>query len=478
VRILLATPEAVPYAKTGGLADVAGALPKALRARGHEVDIFMPLYRAARHRAGELRGPVATLSIEILERRAEGRVFEAEGPGGVGVFFLECDPYFDRDQLYGGPQGDFQDNAERFVFLSRAVVEFALARGEGGQGRPPAPIDLLHVNDWQTALVRTLITIHNLAYQGLFWHWDMKLTGLDWSLFTPERLEFYGKVNFLKGGIVYADAINTVSRTYAREIQSVEHGCGLEGVLRNRAADLYGILNGADYDVWNPETDGLLPANYGPADTGPKRACKDALQRELGLEPESGKPVIGMVTRLADQKGLDIFASALDEIMALDLQVALLGTGDERYHRLFGDFSEQYRGKLGVQLKFDERLAHLIIAGADMFLMPSRYEPCGLNQLYGLKYGTVPIVRATGGLADTVVDATRKGDAGTGFVFHEYAAHALAETVARAVACFGDKRRWKKIVANGMAQDWSWARAASEYEDLYARTIAKRRAGS
>jgi starch synthase len=489
VRILFATPEALPFAKTGGLGDVTGTIPRHLRAMGHDVAVVMPLYRAARAKAKDLRGPLGSFVIDVHDRRAEGRIFEATAPGGVPFYFVECDPYFDRPQLYGTAEGDFPDNAERFTFFSRSVLELLSALS----ATQAPPFDLLHVHDWQTALVpvylrtlyaerpfapplATLLTIHNLAYQGLFWHWDMKLTGLDWSLFTPERLEFYGKVNFLKGGIVFADAINTVSRTYAKEIQTVEFGYGLEGVLRARAQDLTGILNGVDYDEWNPETDPLIPAHYGPADATPKATCKAVLQAEFQLRADPAVPLIGMVTRLADQKGLDIFAKAIDEIMALELQVAILGTGDERYHRLLMELADQYREKLAVRLAFDNRLAHLVEAGADMFLMPSRYEPCGLNQLYSLKYGTVPIVRATGGLADTITDVLRNGDSANGFVFQDYSPHALAETVARAVACFGDKRRWKKIMATGMAQDWSWSRSAAEYADLYARIIAKRRA--
>jgi starch synthase len=491
---LLATPEAVPFAKTGGLADVTGTIPKHLRLMGHDVAVVMPLYRMARAKARDLGEPVSSFAIDVHDHRVEGRVFRSTAPDDIPFYLVECDRYFDRPQLYGTPEGDFPDNAERFTFFSRAVLELASALSERlPDGTRPAPIDVLHLHDWQTALVpvylrtiyagrafardtATLLTIHNLAYQGLFWHWDMKLTGLDWSLFTPERLEFYGKVNFLKGGIVYADAISTVSRTYGREIQTVEFGCGLEGVLRNRAADLSGILNGVDYDEWAPEHDPLIPASYGPADTAPKAASKALLQREFGLREDAATPLIGMVSRLVDQKGLDIFARALDEIMALDLEIAILGTGDERYHRLLTDLAEQYRGKLAVRLAFDNRLAHLVEAGADMFLMPSRYEPCGLNQLYSLKYGTVPIVRATGGLADTISDVSKNGEGANGFTFQEYSAQALAETVARAVACFGDKRRWKKIMSVGMAQDWSWKRSAEEYSELYARIVQKRRA--
>ena len=486
MKILLASSEAVPFAKTGGLADVVGAIPKQLRGAGHDIRIIMPLYRAARLRAKDAIA-LATLRVEIAGQMVEGRLLESRSATEAPFYFIECDKYFDREQIYGTAQGDFPDNAERFIFFSRAVLEALPAMG--------TRFDLIHVHDWQTALIpvylrtlyadragardtATLLTIHNLAFQGVFWHWDMKLTGLDWSLFTPERLEFYGKINFLKGGIVFADAINTVSRTYAKEIQTVEFGAGLEGVLRNRSQDLSGILNGVDYDEWSPDRDRLTPAPFTAEDLSGKAVCKEGLQKEFGLNVEPAVPVIGMVSRLDDGKGLDILASAMDEIMALDLELVILGTGHDRYHRLLGDLAEQYRGKLGVRLAFDNRIAHMIEAGADMFLMPSRYEPCGLNQLYSLRYGTLPIVRSTGGLADTIHDASKgNGEGANGFSFQDYTGPALAGTVARAVALFGDKRKWKKLVANGMAQDWSWARAAREYEALYQRVIDKRRGG-
>ncbi len=487
-RVLLAASEVVPFAKTGGLGDAVGAIATRLRARGHDVRTVLPLYRSVRDRCGaELRPTGLELDVPLQDRMVKGRVLATEDGA---AYFVECDVYFDRDGLYGPPEGgDYLDNAERFIFFSRAVVELALA-GQGGLAGFPT-FDALHVHDWQPSLapvylrtlyrerpgaaaLGTLLTIHNLAYQGIFWHWDMKLTGLDWSLFTPERLEFYGRLNFLKGGIIYADLLSTVSRTYAREIQTAELGCGLDGVLRVRADDLAGILNGVDYQSWRPEADPFLPAAFGPGDMAGKAVCKEALQKQLGLAVDPSVPVLGMVTRHADQKGLDILVGALDEILALDVELAILGTGDEKYRRLLMERHEQYGGakKLGVKLAFDEPLAHLVHAGADMALMPSRFEPCGLSQLYALRYGTVPVVRSTGGLADTVVDvAARNGDP-NGFAFAEYSAAALAATVARAVALFGDKRKWRKLVQTGMAQDWSWEGATKAYEALYARLVA------
>ncbi len=490
LKILFATSEAMPFAKTGGLADVAGSLPRSLRALGHDVRLVLPLHRAVRQKlgAGAIADTGLSFDVPLGDRGAvQARIRAAEAPGGVSVLLVECDRYFDREGLYGTAKGDHEDNAERFILFSRVVVELGLLLG----AREGRAFDVFHVHDWQTALVPvylrtlhadrpgaarigTLLTIHNLAYQGLFWHWDLKLTGLDWSLFTPERLEFYGKLGFLKGGIIYADAINTVSKTYAKEILTAELGYGLDGVLRARQADLHGILNGADYDTWNPETDPHLPARYGPGNLAGKAACKEALQREFDLAVDANAPAIGMVARLDPQKGIDILAGALDEVLALGVQVAILGTGEDRYHRLLSELSEQYRGRLSVKLRFDERIAHEIEAGADMFLMPSRFEPCGQNQLYSLRYGTVPIVRATGGLADTVIDAGAKNGDPNGFTFVEYSSAALAQAVARAVALFGDKRKWRKLVATGMAQDWSWAPSAREYEALYARLVEKR----
>jgi len=483
MKILMAASEAAPYAKTGGLADVLGALPKQLVAAGHDVRVFVPLYRSARQAAGECTH-FATVRIEMGDQTVEGRVLETMAPGGVRFYLVECDKYFDREQLYGTAAGDFSDNAERFVFFTRAILEALPEFGE--------QFDVIHAHDWQTALLpaymksiyagrsgtretATLLTIHNLAFQGVFWHWDMKLTGFDWSYFNPERLEFYGKISFLKGGIVFADAVNTVSRTYAKEIQTVEFGAGLEGVLRTRASDLSGILNGVDYEVWDPATDPLIPARFTIEDHSGKAICKAALQKEFGLRVDASTPLVGMVSRLDDGKGIDILAAALDEIMALDIEVVILGSGHERHQRMLTDLAEHYKDKLAVRLTFDNALAHLIEAGSDMFLMPSRYEPCGLNQLYSLKYGTIPIVRSTGGLADTIVDVGRGGEGGNGFSFQDYTGPALASTVARAVAYYGDKRRWRRLMVTGMQQDWSWGKAAKEYESLYERIAARRR---
>ena len=494
MKIVCCSPEVAPFAKTGGLADVAGALPKFVQELGHEVVVFMPFYRFTKQyfmtsgTGRDVRDIGVTVSVPIEDRRPAGRLFETHLPGSsVPVYLIENDGYFDRPDLYVDRERnvDYADNCERFVFFSRAVLEAIAALGL----RP----DVIHCNDWQTGLVpvyvrtlygaedavcgaRTVFTIHNLAYQGVFPHDDMTLTGLDWALFNWKQLEFYGKLNGLKGGLVFADIINTVSRRYAKEIQTEEFGCGLDGVLRERADDLFGVVNGIDYADWSPETDELIPARYTARDLSGKAACKRELLRAQGLPESEGVPLIGMVSRLAAQKGFDLLEAALDELMGLDLQLVILGTGDRAYHDLLEAAAAKHPDKLAAKLTFDNRLAHEIEAGCDLFLMPSRYEPCGLNQLYSLRYGTVPIVRATGGLADTIVDctdATLADGTATGFAFEKHEPAELVGAVGRALAAYGRPDLWPRLVANGMKQDWSWGRSAREYVQLYERAIAK-----
>jgi starch synthase len=394
------------------------------------------------------------------------------------VYFVENDRYYQRDALYGKGGADFADNSERFIFFSRAVLEAVVALR--------LPCDVIHCHDWQTGLipvylktiyrsapafakVGTLFTIHNLAYQGVFWHWDMKLTGLDWSLFNWNQLEFWGKVNFMKGGLVFSDLISTVSETYSKEIQTPEYGCGLEGVLRERSKDLFGVINGIDYEVWNPAVDPLIPTRYDAKKLNGKAACKKFLQRKCGL-PVRKAPLVGMISRLADQKGFDLAAEVMAELLTSDVQFVVLGTGEPKYHDLLNRLARNYPDRMSVTLGFDNQMAHEIEAGADMFLMPSRFEPCGLNQLYSLKYGTAPVVRSTGGLADTVVDCTPetldKG-AATGFSFEKYSAADLLATLKRALACYADRKTWLKLIKNGMGQNWSWDESARKYVKLY-----------
>ncbi len=480
MRILHVAPEVSPFAGTGGLGEVAGTLPRALAEIGQDVSVLMPLYRSARARAGSLHPTGITLRVPIGDRVIDAPLHRTTLPEcAVPLYLVEHDPYFNREALYGTSDGDYRDNAERFIFLARAAMEAAEALETNW--------DVVHAHDWQTALVpvylktlyagrpafrgaRSLLTIHNLAFQGVFWHWDMKLTHLDWSLFNWRQLEFYGKLNFLKGGIVFADAVSTVSPRYAREIQTSEHGCGLEGVLQERTADLFGILNGIDPRQWDPAADPLIPAPYTASDLSGKAVCKRALQRSFGLTESADVPVLGMVTRLTEQKGIDLVERTLPDLMRRDLQMVVLGSGEERYQRLFEEAARKHKGRLGARLVFDPKRAHEIEAGADVFLMPSRFEPCGLNQIYSLRYGTLPVVRETGGLADTVTDATPEAiEAGkaTGFVFGPYAPHAFLSAVDRALDAYADPDLWRGLQRTAMAQDFTWRRSAGDYARLY-----------
>jgi starch synthase len=487
MNILVVASEVVPLAKTGGLADVAGALPRAVESLGHSVSVIMPCYRQVRNN----RSIMATdwkVEIPIGKKAVQGIIHRTNLPDSdVPVYLIDQPSYFDRDALYGDKGKDYLDNCERFVFFSRAALE--LAR------QFPFDVDVIHVHDWQTGLVPvylqemyrshrrlrsagTLCTIHNLAFQGKFWHWDMLLTGLDWKLFTWRQLEFYGHLNLLKAGIVFSDLVNTVSRRYAAEIQTAEFGCGLEGVLQSRKNDLHGIINGIDYSIWNPETDTTLAATYNE-DTfvHGKPKCKAALQADQRLRVRPEVPLFGMVTRLDDQKGLDLVAGAAEELLSQDVQLIVLGTGHVKYHSLFEDLARRFAGKVGLNLRFDDGLAHRIYAGTDMFLMPSRYEPCGLNQLISLKYGTVPVVRATGGLVDTITDCTPEtlnAGTATGFSFEPYTPQALLDCLRRALDVWHQRDSWRRLVSNGMRQDWSWTRSAAEYVRLYETARAKR----
>ncbi len=484
MRVLFAASEVAPFAKTGGLADVAGALPAALAGLGVDVRVVMPLYRQIDRGAHALRDTGTLLEVPIAGRTETTAVHEGRLPGrggaGVPVYFLEADRYYDRDGLYGVAGRDFQDNAERFTFFSRAVVE--LGRHDLVRA------DLFHCHDWQTGLVpayletlyaadpvvgraASVFTVHNLGYQGLFWHYDLHLTGLGWEHFTPAGLEYWGKISFLKAGLVYAALLTTVSPTYAKEIQTEEMGHGLDGVLRARADRLVGVLNGLDVDEWNPETDRYIPVRYSVRDLSGKAADKTALQEAYRLPKRSDVPIVGIIARLADQKGCDLIAEALPALVERGVQVVLLGAGDPAYEDLFRNAARKYPSEVGVTIAYDNALAHLIEAGADLFLMPSRYEPCGLNQMMSLRYGTVPVVRATGGLADTVVEAA-PDEGGNGFAFVPYETGALLGAVDRALACFGDREWWRALQAKGMSADFSWAASARHYLDVYRQALA------
>lgn len=485
MHVLLVASEVVPFAKTGGLADVAGALPRALAGLGLEVTVALPRYRAIDGTRFGLRKVHEGLRVPVGERLEALTVFEAPMPGARALL-LGHEGFFGRDGLYQEKGKDYPDNAERFTAFCRGVLETVRALRL-------AP-DLLHCNDWQTGLIPpylktlyaadavlgragTLFTVHNLGYQGLFPPEQFTVTGLPRDLFHWKGLEFYGKVNFLKGGLVYADCLSTVSRRYSKEIQTPEFGAGLDGVLRERAADLYGILNGVDTEEWNPATDKYLAANYSRSDLSGKAVCKADLQKTMGLPVRPEVPVLSLISRLADQKGIDLVAAAAPALLAEGTQLVLLGTGDPKLEAAFTALQQKQPTRAAVQIGFDVALSHKIEAGADLFLMPSRYEPCGLNQMYSLLYGTVPVVRATGGLDDTVVPFDPKTGEGNGFKFVEATAEALLAAVREALACYRDRPVWRRLVGNGMAADFSWTRSAGEYVEVYRRAIAKRRGG-
>jgi starch synthase len=493
MRVLFVASEAAPFAKTGGLADVAGALPAALARLGCDVTLVLPAYSDALGNAAAHGLPVEPtgmrFDVPIGTLHHEAHVLRSRLPAGGGgpeptVLLVANDHCFDRSTLYGGPV-DYPDNAERFTFFSRAVMELAC--------RQERPFDVIHCHDWQTGLVpayqkllyqswpmvnraRTVMTIHNMAYQGVFWQWDMLLTGLDWKYFNWEQMEFYGQLNLLKTGIVFADAITTVSPTYAREIQSAPGGCGLEGVLASRSDVLTGIVNGIDVDVWNPQTDPHLPRHYAAEsyEEG-KYAAKVALAARIGRAAPDARPLIAFVGRLAEQKGVDLVIELLGRLGGTGrAHFVVLGTGNQGIEDALRRAAASFPGTIDVMIGFDEGLAHLVQAAADMMLVPSRYEPCGLTQLYAMRYGAVPIVRATGGLVDTVVDATPdtlRSGAASGFVFEAFDALALEHAVERALAVHADAAVWPGLVQRVMRQDWSWDASAREYLALYDRTV-------
>jgi starch synthase len=482
MRILLASSEVAPFAKTGGLADVAGSLPKALAKLGHDVRVVLPKYRmvdAAKH---QLQQVLASLPIPVAGRTENAAIWQGR-IGPVPVYFIGNDGYYDRDTLYQTKGEDYPDNAERFALLSRAALEMARTLDF-------VP-DIFHCNDWQTGLIPTylrttfqgvgefqacgtLFTVHNLGYQGLFGPEALAAANLGHDLFNPFGIEFYGKVNFLKAGLVFADLINTVSRKYSQEIQTEEFGHGMEGVLRARAKDVHGILNGIDYDEWHPSRDPFIAAKFSQDDPAGKAVCKADLQRAFGLPERPNVPLLAVISRLAPQKGMDLVAEALDAMLALDTQFVLLGTGDATLHEAFEAAKARHGSRIGLKLGFDVALSHKIEAGADMFLMPSRYEPCGLNQMYSLAYGTVPVVRATGGLDDTIQPFEPATGEGTGFKFAGETSEALLEAVRSAVALYRQRDVWRRLVRNGMACDFSWERSAKEYEALYQQILARR----
>lgn len=484
MRLAFVSSEAVPFAKTGGLADVAGALTKVLAKRGHDVALFLPRYSEVEREARRQKPLWSGVPIQVGADTEPLDVSMLEFEG-VTVYFVGHAGFFERPELYRDPARgkDWADNDRRFVFFSRSVLEICARRNW-------IP-DLLHVNDWQAApilpllathykdqaawqQVRSLFTVHNIAYQGLFPESAFELFSLGREWWYPGGpFEYWGKTNFLKLGLEFGDLLSTVSPRYAREIaSSSEFGFGMEGILHRRRADLHGITNGIDYDIWNPERDKLIPASYSSDQLAGKTRCKEELRAEVGL-PDSPWPLIGIISRLADQKGFDLIEAAAPQLMSKPLQMVVLGTGDKKYHDLFEDLARRHPDRLRIRLGFDNGLAHRIEAGSDLFLMPSRYEPCGLNQMYSQRYGTIPVVRTTGGLADTVIPYSSRG--GTGFQFEEYDAGALLKAIDAALAVYAQPPAWKALVQRAMAMDFSWDAAAAEYEKLYKAAHARPR---
>ena len=477
--VLIVGSEAVPFAKTGGLADVLGALPVALARLGWLVTLALPRYR------GVTDGTeVERFSVTVGGVTSDVTFFEVPIANRARALLIDCPELFDRDALYGIGNTDYPDNPWRFAVLVRAALEFA-AR----QGTAPS---LVHAHDWQAALAPvylktrytthpvlagtpSVLTIHNLAYQGLFDAGWLSRLDLPPDLFTMAGLEFWGRISFLKGGINNAELITTVSRRYAEEIQTPEFGFGFDGILKRHAAHVVGILNGIDTDEWNPEHDPILPAPFSARDLTGKALARRELLARYGLPPDDGarpRPIIGMVSRMVDQKGFDLIASIAHELPTLDARFVVLGTGEPRYQDLWTTLAAHHPERVGTWIGFDESLAHLIEGGADMFLMPSRFEPCGLNQMYSLRYGTVPVVRAVGGLHDTVRDYQPGDPESTGFVFHDYSGDALLDALRRALALFADPVAWRRLQTAGMRQDYSWDRSAGEYVRMYKRVLA------
>lgn len=490
LSILYVASEVHPFAKTGGLADVSGALPQVVRELGHDIRIMMPKYSAVSDRRFKIHDikRLTDIPIQVGEKVHLASIkssFITNIKTKVQVYFLNNSEFYDREDLYVDPvtKKEYPDNDDRFIFFCRSVLETLKLLG----WQP----DILHLNDWQAGLIapfvkllynsepsvrniKIVFTVHNAAYQGVFSKESFSKTGLPAKSFTQDGLEYYNKVNFLKAGLMYADAITTVSETYAKEIRSSsEFGYGLEGIFTKKKSITYGILNGMDNLTWSPDVDTLIPVKYSASDLSGKLENKKTLTEKFKLAFNMNIPIIGMVTRLVDQKGLDILGDVLDDILSLNCQLIILGTGEQKYHDLLTKAVKKNSKKMGLFLGFDETMAHLIEAGSDLFLMPSKYEPCGLNQMYSLRYGTLPIVRGTGGLADTVIDLDEKPLSGTGFVFEKYSGKEIVKTVKRALTLFEDKDKWTKAMLRAMSMDFSWIVSAQKYVELYKSLLKK-----
>ncbi len=490
LNVLFLSSEVEPFAKTGGLADVSGALPQSIKHLDHEIRIMMPRYGSINERKSKLHDMIRLKDIQVpvgsdLIQASVKSSFITNNHIKVQVYFLDSPKLFGRNGLYIHPdtKKEYKDNDQRFIFFARGVLEVLKKMG----WQP----DVIHCNDWPTGLVpaylktlykndpfykdtRTVFTIHNMAYQGVFPKKNFPLTQLPPEALSEDGIEAYGNINFLKSGLVYADALTTVSEKYAEEIRSNEEfGCGLQAIAEKRRNDLTGILNGIDYSIWDPSVDEHIPHRYDFRSLDLKRENKMALLEATKLPVREGAPLIGIISRLADQKGFDLIETALDALMKLNVQLVVLGTGEKKYHDMLSKAAKKHPETIAVDLSFNEKLAHLIEAGSDMFLMPSRYEPCGLNQIYSLRYGTVPVVRATGGLDDTIEDYDPVSGSGTGFKFTKYDSAEMMKAIQRAMKVFADEAAWKRIIKNGMGKDFSWESSAKKYIQLY-RSLARK----
>ncbi|MGR3318488.1 MAG: glycogen synthase GlgA [Candidatus Anammoxibacter sp.] len=475
MNIIFTSSEVAPFAKTGGLGDMVGALPKTLKKAGQDCVIFLPKYKEINDEKFGIKKIDKHITVPLFGKTIDAAIYKTY-IDDIPVYLIENNEYYHRDGIYESNGKEHLDNAERFTFFSRgclcAIKELRI--------KP----DIIHCHDWTTGLIpvylrtiykndayfketRTVFTIHNVVYQGIFESGKMEMMELPWDVFTHEGIEYHGKINLLKGGIAFSDFITTVSTAYANEIQTYEFGNGLDGILKHRSNVLRGIINGVDYDIWNPDKDQFIIKQFSGNDLSGKNDCKNDLLAEFELEFKEDVPLIGMISRLDEQKGIDLLEEIIHDLMDMDVQMCLLGTGKEKFHKLFNGIANRYKGKAGVKLVFDDSLAHKIEAGADMFLMPSQYEPCGLNQLYSLKYGTIPVVRNTGGLSDTIKEYDSISGKGNGFKFDKYSGKEFLKAIQRAVETYNDKDDWLKLIQNAMNEDFSWERSAKEYLGLY-----------
>jgi starch synthase len=475
MRILMVSPEGPPLQRAGALIDVMDALPRALRSRGHEISVALPFYREIRENtAFKAKNTGVTVDVQVGKKTYPAKYLEGRSTSGVQLFLIRCDEFFDRPGIYGEHGKAYGDNAARFIFFCKATLE--LAR------RLTPPLQILHLHDWAAALIpvfvrahglpfATVLTIHHLAEQGSFWGLDFGLTNLPERFFTLHGVEFFGRLNFLKGGILYADRITTVSEHYRREILTPTGGSGLDGVLRENAHRLRAILHGADYTRWDPASDRLLPARYGPSKLGGKQICRDALLTNMKLAPAPGGPVFGMVTRVVEEKGFEILVPLLDRLLWDDVRLIILGEGDPAYETVLAVAARKFPTKFVYMKNYDEKLAHLIEAGMDITLIPSRFEPAGLSAMYSLKYGALPVARATGGIQEIIEDYDPTADSGYGFLCYEYSTEAFWDAIKRARQIFRDRKVWSRLMKRAMARKFSWDGSAQRYETLYKELV-------